>query len=276
MYNVIDYNVKEAIMKRFFAISAMMLLALCMLCGCGNNYDAKESTVFVLKNGKVVSTDVEQFSTDTYNEEELKKYIDSAIDEYNTINGKNSVKLKKLSVEDNVAKLSLIYEDVNDYSKFNGIELFSGTIAEALAQGYSFSEDFAKIDGDKITECDSDEINSLSGYNVAVIKNNVNLNVYGEIKYATIKNTKLVDGKTLSIKEGNSLLQNAVGNTENSIEMASETEESTQMVEESNEGSVGEDELLTGDTSSEEVFDFSDDPSLDTDYTDVYTYVIFK
>ena len=26
----------------------------------------------------------------------------------------------------------------------------------------------------------------------------------------------------------------------------------------------------------EEVFDFSDDPSLDTDYTDVYTYVIFK
>lgn len=259
-------------MRKFIALITMMILSLCLLCGCGNKYNALESTVFVLKNGKVVSTDVEQFSTDTYSEDELKKYVDGAIEEYNDKNGKKSVKLKKLSIDENVAVLTIEYENFEHYAKFNGTDFFVGTIAETLAQGYEFSEDFAKIDGDKIEECSADEITNLSGYNVAVIRNNVCLKVYGDIEYATIENTKYVDKNTISIKETNNLLQTASENTEK----ISDTEKSTQISEvQSDQGSVGEDELLTEEEITEE-FDFSEEPVEESDYTNVYTYVIFK
>ncbi len=61
-------------------------------------YYTKDSTVFVAKNGSVVSTDVEDFDTATYKQDDLQSYVDKSIDDYNKKND-GSVKLKKLTVE---------------------------------------------------------------------------------------------------------------------------------------------------------------------------------
>ena len=83
-----------------------------------------------------------------YDETELKEFVDSAVDEYNTENGKNSVKVDDLTVEDGTAKLRMDYETVDDYTAFNGVELYEGKIVQALAAGYDFDTDFAGVDKD--------------------------------------------------------------------------------------------------------------------------------
>ena len=51
-------------MKKSLKIGLSLLLCATFLVGCGQSYDAKESTVYITKKGKVVSTDVENFSSD--------------------------------------------------------------------------------------------------------------------------------------------------------------------------------------------------------------------
>lgn len=52
----------------------------------------------LLQNGSVVSTDVEDFDTAAYKQDDLQSYVDKSIDDYNKKND-GSIKLKKLTVE---------------------------------------------------------------------------------------------------------------------------------------------------------------------------------
>ena len=60
----------------------------------------------LLKNGQIVSTDVEDFSEDTYDVDGLKIYVKDAVDTYKKKNGKDTVSFKKLSTKDNKATLT--------------------------------------------------------------------------------------------------------------------------------------------------------------------------
>ena len=62
-------------MKKFSQIVLVFLLSVGMFTGCGTSYKADESTVFVLKDGKIVSTDVENFDEKTYDKDGLKEYV---------------------------------------------------------------------------------------------------------------------------------------------------------------------------------------------------------
>ena len=92
-------------MKKFGQIVLVFLLSVGMFTGCGTSYKADESTVFVLKDGKIVSTDVENFDEKTYDKDGLKEYVKNEIDTYNEKNGKGSVSLKKLDTGEKKATL---------------------------------------------------------------------------------------------------------------------------------------------------------------------------
>ena len=101
------------------------VIATCgLLAGCGTDYYTKDSTVFVAINGSVVSTDVEDFDTAAYRQDDLQSYVDKSIDDYNKKND-GSVKLKKLTVEKKKASLTMSYASTDEYSDFNGTRLFS-------------------------------------------------------------------------------------------------------------------------------------------------------
>ena len=70
-------------MKKFGQIVLVFLLSVGMFTGCGTSYKADESTVLVLKDGKIVSTDVENFDEKTYDKDGLKEYVKNEIDTYN-------------------------------------------------------------------------------------------------------------------------------------------------------------------------------------------------
>jgi hypothetical protein len=259
-------------------ITTILALALCLglMTGCGTSYLTEESTVFVQKNGKVVSTDVEIFPS-SYDEEGLKTYVETMISEYTAEYGEDTVKLKDIGVVNETATLILEYASPEDYSRFNGIDLFVGTVAEALAAGYDFNVDFADVSGNTPVESSSSDFISQDGYKVVIIKANTNVNVSGNISYVSQENVSLVDKKTISIGSGNSLFEGAAETEE--TEAVEETTESM-LVDAADEGSISEDEILTGeDEDTEIVFDFGEEETFvtsDSSYSGIYTYIIYK
>lgn len=155
-------------MKKLGQIVLVFLLSVGMFTGCGTSYKADESTVFVLKDGKIVSTDVENFDEKTYDKDGLKEYVKNEIDTYNEKNGKGSVSLKKLDTGEKKATLTIAYRTAEDYQKFNDMELYTGSVAEALATGYSFDGSFASVKNGKIKACESSAFLDDSSYKVVV------------------------------------------------------------------------------------------------------------
>lgn len=264
-----------------------IILCLGMLAGCGSGISADENTVFVKKDGTVVSVDVENFDANTYDEQGLKEYVEQTISEYNEENGKNVVKLKNLSVKDGQAKLTLQYASAADYRKLSGIDFFAGTLAEALAAGYTFDADFASVkDGMPQAACDTGDFINDSSYKVVIIKGNINVQIKGKIAYVSTANTKLLDGSTVSVREGNSLFGTSADTqgteeTEAVYTETSATEAVTDTQTTGEGGAVSEDELL--ESSEEEkkpVFQFDDDSAsnqeADSEFSEVYTYIIYQ
>ena len=182
-------------MKRLGCIGLTIMICAGMLAGCGSSLEADTNTVYVSKHGKVVSMDVEQLDQSYYDETELKEFVDSAVDEYNTENGKNSVKVDDLTVEDGTAKLRMDYETVDDYTAFNGVELYEGKIVQALAAGYDFDTDFAGVDKDgSVTGVTREDILAQEDLKVVIIKANTDVKIEGKILYVSCDNVT-VTGK---------------------------------------------------------------------------------
>ena len=272
-------------MKKAATLLAMLVCSAGLLVGCGDSYEVKDSTVFVEKDGAIISTDIESFDVNTYDESGLKEYVSEAIDEYTQKNGTDSVKLKNLTVEDGQAKLTLEYASVEDYSKFNEIEMFSGSLAEALAAGYSFGGEFYEIKDGTFTLCDASSFLTGDGYKVVIIKSNTNVHVKGTVKYTSCQNVAYVDNSTIAISNDNNPEEEIV------VEETQATEEATEEAVDvmnpdplsADEGSVGDEDLLL-EEDTEIVFEFEErerpasrpSSSQNSNYTNVYTYIIYK
>ena len=244
------------------------VIATCgLLAGCGTDYYTKDSTVFVAKNGSVVSTDVEDFDTAAYKQDDLQSYVDKSIDDYNKKND-GSIKLKKLTVEKKKASLTMSYASTDEYTDFNGTKLFSGTIAEALAAGYDFKTDFAAIDDGKAKKCESSEFLDETGYKVVVYEGSSNL---------PVDKVKLVDDKTVAIGDKYSLLASQTTGTESATESTEAVkDDATEGTENGADDSVSDDDILNSVEQDNEVtfdFDSEEDNSVPVSYI---TYVIYK
>lgn len=123
--------------KTFVAIAMMSCLA---LAGCASSSESavtytepstvipvndhtlikEESTVFVYRDGRVTSQDVELFGEDYYDVEELKKdFVNPAIESYNKTAGGDSVKVTSVKAENGKVKMVLEYATTDDYIGFN-------------------------------------------------------------------------------------------------------------------------------------------------------------
>ncbi|MBR4026955.1 MAG: hypothetical protein IKJ01_05285, partial [Lachnospiraceae bacterium] len=172
---------------------------------CGTSYDADINTLFLLKDGKVVTTDVEVFEKDEYSEEELNTYVQQNIDTYNAEHGENSVTKKTLSVNENVAMLTLEYADTNTYEDFYGSELFHGTIADAKEQGYDFDVEFVAVTDKNINYCTLEDLELEEDLKVVIVKANTKVQVDGSICYLSTEGVSEYNENWVQIKAGSVL-----------------------------------------------------------------------
>lgn len=106
-------------------------------------------------------------------------------------------------MEDGTAKLRMDYETVDDYTAFNGVELYEGKIVQALAAGYDFDTDFAGVDKDgSVTGVTRWDILAQEDLKVVIIKANTDVKIDGKILYVSCDNVTVTGKDSVSIKEG--------------------------------------------------------------------------
>ncbi|MBQ2900231.1 MAG: hypothetical protein IJE49_00085 [Agathobacter sp.] len=260
---------KKLIITGCLAIICLILviiLAVFVLGSCGVDYaETDTNTVYVLKDGKIVSTDIEAFDEKTYNVEKLKNYLASVVDAYNKGSEEPVLVQKELTVEEDVATLILEYANADVYEKVNGVELFTGTIAEAQKAGYTFDDSYAKMKDGKAITATADDFIKGEDYKVIIIKSNVKVVVPGEVCFVSTQNVAKVGDDYVLIKDGSQLL--AEEEEEINTEFGTEAEGS--------DGSVSEDELESGE--GDIIFDFGDESNEEeSQYSEVLTYIIYK
>ena len=241
----------------------IIALAVFFFGSCGTDYaGADTNTVFVLQNGKIVSTDVETFDEKTYDKAELKSYIKETIDTYNEENGKKLLKEKSFNIQGGKAVLVLEYADADTYEEVSGVELFVGTVEDAQQAGYKFDASFAKLTDGKAITAIADDFTKSEDYKVLIIQSNTKVVVPGEICFISTENIAKVGEDYVLIKDGSQLLVEEVVNTEFGTDA------------EGSDGSISEDELVSGDGNI--IFDFGEEEESGSQYSEVLTYIIYK
>ena len=246
------------------AVLAVILLVVCIVAifvlgGFGGKI-ASENSVYISEDNKILSTSVEAFDEDSLDKGELKSYMRETISAYNKENGSTLVRQKSFKLKNGVASLVVQYENADVFEEFFGTELFVGTIAEAMAEGFAFDMPFASVNGE-VKEVTSDEFISDDTYKVAIIRANTKVTVEGTICYITTENIAEIGTDYVVIANG-TFEDGALASMERMDSIEAEAVD----------GAVDDDDLL----SEGMAFEFGEEDASGRDYTEVYTYIIYK
>ncbi|MCI8466186.1 MAG: hypothetical protein HFI63_10110 [Lachnospiraceae bacterium] len=199
--------------KRAVGLMMAAVLAVTVLAGCGGKvkFEPETSSIYVKKDGTVISADLEDFEGSNYNESELRTYVEDAVKEYNSEHGAASeayvdekdedtilpVKIHSLAVEEGIASLFLEYEKCGDYLEFTGnsgtenglSRLELSTVGET-----SFSGNFKNAKGEDVT---LEGVTKKEKNPVVILEGAVTIQVEGTVQYASAGVT-LVDKHTVT------------------------------------------------------------------------------
>ena len=235
------------------------VVAIFVLGGFGGK-TASENSIYIYKNGKVLSTSIESFDENVYDKSELKSYIRETISAYNKEMGSTLVRQKSFNLKNGVVTSVLHYANADAFTDFFGTELFVGTIAEAMAAGFEFDIPFASVNGE-VKEVTNEAFILDEGYKVAIVRANTKVTVEGTVCYVSTENIADV---------GNDYVVIAAVDVEDGYLANMQMIDSTEAEEV--DGAVSDDDLL----SEGMAYDFGEEDVPVRDYTDVYTYIIYK
>ena len=138
-----------------------------------------------------------------------------------------------------------------DYTAFNGIELYQGTVIDSLSAGYVYDGPFVRVEnGTAKGEATKRDIYEQEDLKVVIIRANTDVLVDGEICYVSSENVALTGADSVSIREGYYLNPGASG---------------TEAVAAS--GEAGSTEFIADVQQPQEGGSFE---------TDVYTFIVYK
>ena len=175
-------------MKKSLGLCLVLTGAL-LLSGCSQKFEPTESTIFVTSKGVVKSAIMESFEKGYYNFEELSGEIESAVQTYCAGENEAAIVVESLTEADDMVTLQMQYANAEVYSEFNDMVLFSGTLSEAEAAGYSFNELY-DLEG-QLAELTAEEENTLK---VIITEEEVCIQTSGKIKYVS-DNVTTIDAK---------------------------------------------------------------------------------
>ncbi len=177
----------------------IVLMAACMLAGCGGEATPDRNTVSVQKDGTIQQTIVDQFEPEYYDIEELRAMTQAKIAQLG--GAEAAVICDSMVAEEGRIVVKMTYQTDTDYSSFNNREIFSGTVSEAAAQGYTF-QNLVGTDG---TAVGAEVVSSAGEDRVIFIQTKageeLDVSVYGKIVYASA-NMALSGQKNAAIAAG--------------------------------------------------------------------------
>ena len=169
--------------------TVLLLAGLLTLSGCGKIEKASESTVTVDKKGIVTEILIEDFSSEEYQEDELKKSIEELVSTYNEQAGEEEVTLKKMQVKGGNASVLMQYSTDDAYRAFNQVDFFAGTVKQAGKEGYAFAGAFTDAKGQAVSQGTIPA--ECQDHSVIIIREPLAVLVPGKILYVS-KNMKIL------------------------------------------------------------------------------------
>ncbi len=194
-------------MKKFGCTMLAMLMCFGMFAGCGS-FDSDETIISVGKKGTIETIDVEPFDKSYYTEDDFKAFAKEAIDAYNLSHEVDSVELTEFTVSENEAKLKMKFKTAADYSNFQDVFLYHGTVAEAVEEGYDFQVSFSTVENGEITLAAlPSEVLEQEKLNVVIVQSDMKLKLPGKICYVSGQNAVLTAKDIVSIEDGGDTLE---------------------------------------------------------------------
>lgn len=171
-------------------ITVFLMFALCA-CAEQKPEDIGTTTVYVRNDGSIIATYVEDFSQSYYDMAELQSDTEANITSYNASNGEGKVEMTFFAVEGNVAKMQMEFADAKTYTDYIGEDVFCGTVAEALEQGYElkFSLHNPANADDVIGE---HELLAMQDSNIIIVENALRVRSESKILYMS-SDAKYID-----------------------------------------------------------------------------------
>ena len=192
-------------MPKFMMRILTVLCFAVFLAGCGGEVGTVSRTAIELKkNGSVVHTIVDDFAESYYDIEELKNTIVQACDTYNDAAGKEAVKMESAEAADGTATVVMTYDSAQSYSDFNRQALFAGTVKDAFKAGYDLNVTLFPVrEGE--TAIKKDELLGMGEKKIAIVREAVDVKVWGKIRYLSEDAVLGDDADTASVTDENSL-----------------------------------------------------------------------
>lgn len=187
-------------MKKHIGVGLVLLFAVGVFAGCGSKVD--RTTIQVKGNGKVKEYVSEDFDKDYYKEDELKTFINESVEDYQKETGKKDVKASGFTVKEKKAYLTMKYADTDAYTRFNQETLYSGTVVQAIANGYSMPDEFYPVKDGKLKKTATEKkIKDNDSYKVLITSENADIITEGQILFVSRTDVKIKDKKTVSIQK---------------------------------------------------------------------------
>lgn len=156
--------------------------------GCGKNKvsitaeDVTTNTIVIKEDNTVQSSIVEDFDKDYYSQEELEAFINEEVTDYNEKNGEDQIKMHSIHVADQKACVVFNYNDIDDYSVFNGISAKLLSTSQAL-QDDSILSVLEYVDAKSGDTVSRETALSKEGATVLVIQEPLDIKIAGTILY---------------------------------------------------------------------------------------------
>ena len=179
----------------------ILTLALTLsLAGCGKFLKSVNS-LEIDGSGNVKAFSISEFDKGYYSGTELRKQILDSVSEYNESAKDERISLNSCKVSKKKARVILKYKSLEDYAAFNNVLAWSGTLADAVEEGY-FDKDTAVMSSDGTLKTTIDELESkfggkTSSLKVLAVEEPLMIKVPGKIRY-TLGNVTMEGGYAIT------------------------------------------------------------------------------
>ena len=191
-------------MRRILAI----VLAAAMMLGmsaCGAEKSAvTETTIEARKNGTIVHTIVEEFTEEYYSFDELMEMITDSCTNYNASAGKGRVVVESVELSEGILTAVMKYKSADDYTAFNQVPLFTGTIQEAIDAGYNMNVRLYLADGGEFT-IGKEELLEMKDRHLMILREEVFVRVWNDILYHSMNVMETSDPDRVLVLNDNTL-----------------------------------------------------------------------
>ena len=187
---------------RKLILTALFFSAVYLLGGCTAKEEEEEpwvpaqTAIQADPDGTLTETLIEKLDQDYYDPAELKSMAEEAVREYTSENGADSVRLESFEAEGNSVCMVMIYRGWQDYSGFNNVRFYNGTMLGAQMEGWRMEKNFHPVnpeDGSSAgTVVSFEEPLSHKEYYVMVSDPDHIVEVPGEIRYIS-ENASVTD-----------------------------------------------------------------------------------